>query len=171
VDWSDVLKGALSFFLIVTGLGLGFLMLQMAGVFTKVGSALSRITDEVVPILNKSQTTIDGVNQQLEHVDDIMESAVGATKTTEKAVGSVARAVSAPVRKLAALAAGLEQGVATFRARSAADAASRDAMPPTSMAPPVSTPPGTSTSPPGREEPPGPPRHESPYPSAGGGES
>lgn len=162
MDWSDVLKGALSFFLIVTGLGLGFLMLQMAGVFTKVGSALNRITDEIVPILNKSQTTIDGVNQQLEHVDDIMESAVGATKTTEKAVGGVARAVSAPVRKLAALAAGLEQGVATFRARTAADAASRDPVPPAPSAPSASAPP-ESESPPRAAS-----RHESPYPTSGG---
>ena len=162
MDWSDVLRGALSFFLIVTGLGLGFLMLQMAGVFTKVGSALNRITDEIVPILNKSQTTIDGVNQQLEHVDDIMESAVGATKTTEKAVGGVARAVSAPVRKLAALAAGLEQGVATFRARTEADAASRDPVPPAPSAPSASVPP-ESESPPRAAS-----RHESPYPTSGG---
>lgn len=164
MDWSDVLRGALSFFLIVTGLGLGFLMLQMAGVFTKVGSALNRITDEIVPILNKSQTTIDGVNQQLDHVDDIMESAVGATKTTEKAVGGVARAVSAPVRKLAALAAGLEQGVATFRARTAADSASRDPVPPASGAPPVAAP-SESESPPQAS------RHESPYPTSGGADS
>ena len=162
MDWSDVLRGALSFFLIVTGLGLGFLMLQMAGVFTNVASALRRITDEIVPILNKSQTTIDGVNQQLEHVDDIMESAVGATKTTERAVGSVAKVVSAPVRKLAALAAGLEQGVATFRARSAADAASRD------PAAPMGAPPTTSAPPPGPEATPkGETRHESPYPTPG----
>lgn len=162
MDWSDVLRGALSFFLIVTGLGLGFLMLQMAGVFTKVASALGRITDEVVPILNKSQTTIDGVNQQLEHVDDIMETAVGATKTTEKAVGGVARAVTAPVRKLSALAAGLEQGVATFRARSAADAASRDPAPhgvSAAATPAESGPPGSTDA--------QAPKHASPYPTSG----
>lgn len=175
MDWSDVLRGALSFFLIVTGLGLGYLMLQMAGVFGRVSQALRRITDELVPILNKSQTTIDGVNQQLEHVDDIMETAVGATKTTEQAVGGVARAITFPVRKLSALGAGLQQGVATFRARSAADAAARDPLTPMGTPPdrPAAPPPGTTPPPADAAPPPAgevpAPRHPSPYPTAGSG--
>ncbi len=37
MDWSDILKLALSIFLILTGVGLAYLFLRMAGVFQRVG--------------------------------------------------------------------------------------------------------------------------------------
>ena len=98
MDWSDVLKLALSIFLIVTGLGLAYLFLRMAGVFQRLGSALTRITDEVVPILNRAQTTVDGVNLELARVDEIMQTAVGATKGAERTVQTVSTVVWARLR-------------------------------------------------------------------------
>jgi uncharacterized protein YoxC len=155
VDWSDVLKLALSIFLIATGLGLSYLFLRMAGVFQRLGASLTRITDEVVPILNKAQTTVDGVNLELARVDEIMKTAVGATKGAEKTVQTVATAVTTPVRKLTGLAAGAREAVATLRARRAAEAADRAAAPP----PPGAPPPPAPAPPPAA----GAPRHQSPY--------
>jgi uncharacterized protein YoxC len=159
VDWSDVLKLALSIFLIATGLGLSYLFLRMAGVFQRLGSALSRITDEVVPILNKAQTTVDGINLELARVDEIMKTAVGATKGAEKTVQTVATAVTTPVRKLTGFAAGAREAVATLRARRAAEAADRAAAPP----PPGAPPPPAAPPPPTAAAAPPLPRHESPY--------
>jgi len=165
VDWSDVLKLALSIFLIATGLGLSYLFLRMAGVFQRLGSSLTRITDEVVPILNKAQTTVDGVNLELARVDEIMKTAVGATKGAEKTVQTVATAVTSPVRKITGFAAGAREAVATLRARRAAEAADRAAAPPPPLAggppPPAAAPPPPAAAPP----PGGPPpvRHQSPY--------
>jgi len=130
VEWSDVLKLALSIFLIVTGLGLSYLFLRMAGVFERLGRSVTRITDEVVPILNKAQTTVDGVNLELARVDEIMQTAVGATKGVEKTVQTVSSAVTTPVRKLTGLAAGAREAVATLRARRAAEKANRPTPPP-----------------------------------------
>jgi hypothetical protein len=157
VDWSDVLKLALSIFLIATGLGLSYLFLRMAGVFQRLGSSLTRITDEVVPILNMAQTTVDGVNLELARVDEIMKTAVGATKGAEKTVQTVATAATSPVRKITGFAAGAREAVATLRARRAAEAADRLAAPPPPFAggpPPPPPPPGA---------PPPPVRHQSPY--------
>lgn len=145
MDWSDAVRAALSLFLVLSGLGLSYMLLRLAGVFGRLGSALTRITDEVVPILGKAQTTVDGVNSQLDHVDDIMESAVTATKGAERAVGGVSRAITTPVRKLSALGAGLQQGLATFRARAAAERADREAA--------RTSGPGPSQPPPGQEAP------------------
>lgn len=125
VEWTDVLRGALSFFLVVTGLGLAYLFVRMAGVFASLQSSVRRVTDEVVPILDKAGVTMDGVNQELARVDEIMQSAVGATKGAERAVATVSSALATPVRKLSGLAAGLKEGFAVFRARRAADAADR----------------------------------------------
>jgi hypothetical protein len=173
VEWSDVLKLALSIFLIATGLGLTYLFLRMAGVFARLGVSLTRLTDEVVPILNKTQTTVDGVNLELARVDEIMKTAVGATKGAEKTVQTVSSAVTSPVRKLTGFAAGAKEAVATLRARRAADAAARPApppeTPPPATSPPPPAPPGVTPMP-SEVEPPAPPppgdaqtRHEPPY--------
>jgi uncharacterized protein YoxC len=177
LDWSDVLKLALSIFLILTGIALAYLFLRMAGVFARLGVSVTRVTDEVVPILNKAQSTVDGVNLELARVDEIMQTAVGATKGAERTVQTVSSAVTAPVRKLTGAAAGAKEAVATLRARRAAERAATAraaaAAPPPPPVPPV--PPQTPPVPPaGAAEaapatPPDPgtpgkhPRHGSPY--------
>ena len=171
MDWSDVLKLALSIFLILTGIALAYLFLRMAGVFARLGVSLTRITDEVVPILNKTQSTVDGVNLELARVDEIMQTAVGATKGAEKTVQTVSSAVTAPVRKLTGFAAGAKEAVATLRARRAAEkAAASPPPPPTAPTPPI--PPESPPVPPAGAQaatPPDPeaaskhPRHGSPY--------
>lgn len=120
MDWSDVLRGALSFFLVITGVGLAYLLFRMAGVFQRVGAAVSQVTSEVLPILSKAQTTMDGVNLELTRVDEMMQTAVHTTKGAERAVTTVTSTVAAPVRKLAGVAAGAREAVATFRAQRAA---------------------------------------------------
>lgn len=146
MDWSDVLKLALSIFLVVTGLGLGYVFLRLAGVFERVGTSVTRVTDEVVPILNRAQSTVDGVNLELARVDEMMQTAVNATKGAEKTVQTVSSAVTAPVRKVTGLAAGVREGVATLRARRAAEKAARRAQvtpAPVPVAPAVATPVGS----------------------------
>jgi len=170
VEWSDVLKLALSIFLILTGLGLSYLFLRMAGVFARVGSAITRVTDEVVPILRKAQSTVDGVNLELSRVDEMMQTAVNATKGAEKTVQTVSSAVTAPVRKLTGLAAGAREAVATLRARRAAEAADRAAAA-AALAAERPAPPGVPQPappvPPPTTPPPAPPepdvKHPSPY--------
>jgi uncharacterized protein YoxC len=152
LDWSDVLKLALSIFLILTGIGLSYLFLRMAGVFARLGSSVTRITDEVVPILNRAQTTVDGVNLELARVDEIMKTAVGATKGAEKTVQTVSSAVTSPVRKLTGLAAGAREAFATFKARRQAEAADRAAAPSPAAPPPAPAPPPEPAK-----------AHESPY--------
>jgi hypothetical protein len=170
VEWSDVLKLALSIFLILTGLGLSYLFLRMAGVFARVGSAITRVTDEVVPILRKAQSTVDGVNLELSRVDEMMQTAVNATKGAEKTVQTVSSAVTAPVRKLTGLAAGAREAVATLRARRATEAADRAAAA-AALAAERPAPPGVPQPappvPPPTTPPPAPPepdvKHPSPY--------
>ncbi len=168
MDWSDLLKLALSIFLILTGVGLAYVFLRLAGVFQRLGSSVSRITDEVVPILNKAQTTVDGVNLELMRVNEMMKTAVGATKGAEKTVQTVSSAVTTPVRKITGLAAGAREAVATLRARRAADAAAARTAAPVAAAPPPPAPvaaaPPPPVTPPSPAEPaPGGDRHDSPY--------
>jgi hypothetical protein len=122
VQWSDVLKAALSLFLVLTGLGLAYLFLRMAGVFGRLGTSVTRVTDEVVPILSKAQTTMDGVNREIDRVDEIMVTAVNGAKGAERTIQTISSAATAPVRILTGVAAGVKEGLATFVARRASDA-------------------------------------------------
>ena len=143
MDASELLRVALAFFLIVTGLGLAYLLWRMAGLFQELSRSVERSTDELVPILTRAQTTVDGVNQEIGRVDEIMVSAVGATKGAEKAVSAVSTGVTAPIRKLSGVAAGLQEAIGTFRTRMASDAAARAAARPAAdngAAPPATAP-------------------------------
>ena len=126
IDWADVLRAALAFFLVVVGIGIAWACIRLGGLFGRVSSSVNRMTDEVVPILTKAQTTMDGINTEIGRVDEIMQSAVATTKGAEKAVATVSRAVTAPAKKLSGLAAGVQEAVATFKARRAAEKAAGD---------------------------------------------
>jgi hypothetical protein len=126
IDWADVLRGALAFFFVVVGIGIAWACVRLGGLFGRVSSSVNRVTDEVVPILSKAQTTMDGVNTEIGRVDEIMQSAVATTKGAERAVATVSRAVTAPAKKLSGLAAGVQEAVATFKARRAAEKAAEE---------------------------------------------
>ena len=69
MDWSDVADGALAFFLIIVGLGLAYLFYRLGNVFMRLANSVRDVTTEVVPILHKAQSTVDGVNLELARVD------------------------------------------------------------------------------------------------------
>ena len=117
IAWADVLRGALSFFLVIVGIGIAYVCFRLGGVLRRMSMTVVRVTDEVVPILSRAQTTVDGINLELQRVDEIMVSAVNATKGAEKTVTSISNAVTAPVKKASGLAAAAKEAMATFRAK------------------------------------------------------
>lgn len=119
IAWADVLRGALSFFLIIVGVGIAYVCFRLGGVLRRMSMTVVRVTDEVVPILTRAQTTVDGINLELQRVDEIMVSAVNATKGAEKTVTSISNAVTAPVKKASGWAAAAREAMSTFRARRA----------------------------------------------------
>ena len=119
IVWADVLRGALSFFLVVVGIGIAYVCFRLGGVLGRMSHSVRQVTDEVVPILSRAQTTVDGINLELQRVDEIMVSAVNATKGAEKTVTSISNAVTAPVKKASGWAAAAKEAMATFRSRRA----------------------------------------------------
>ena len=117
--WADVLRASLSFFLVIVGIGIAYVCLRLGGVLRRMTISVGEVTDEVVPILSRAQTTVDGINLELSRVDEIMVSAVNATKGAEKTVTTISHAVTAPVRTTSGWAAAAKEAVATFKARRA----------------------------------------------------
>ncbi|MGD0166291.1 MAG: DUF948 domain-containing protein [Gaiellaceae bacterium] len=125
---ADIAYFALSFFLIAIGLTLGYALVRLAGVLRRVSSLIGGVEKEIVPVINKAGGSIDRVNDQLDKLDVVTDSAVGAVESIDTVLRTIAAAVKLPAKKLAALTAGLVHGLAALRAEhdlSAAMAAAR----------------------------------------------
>jgi uncharacterized protein YoxC len=111
----DIASGALAFFLIAIGLTLGYAFVRLAGVLSRVSSLVKGVEQELVPVINKAGGSIDRVNGQLDKLDVVTDSAVGAVESIDSVMRSIAGAVKLPAKKLAALTAGLVHGLAAFK--------------------------------------------------------
>ncbi|MGA9761944.1 MAG: DUF948 domain-containing protein [Gaiellaceae bacterium] len=111
----SIAYAALAFFLIAIGLTLGYAFLRLAGVLGRVSSLVKGVEQELVPVINKAGGSIDRVNDQLDKLDVVTDSAVDAVGSIDTGLRAVAGAVKLPAKKLAALTAGLVHGLATFK--------------------------------------------------------
>jgi hypothetical protein len=70
-----------------------------------------------LPVISKVGGSVDRVNAQLDKLDQVTDSAVGAVGAVDEAVRAASFAVKTPVRKIAGFSAGVSHGFATLRAR------------------------------------------------------
>ena len=115
IAWSDVAYAALSVFLVVVGLTLGYAFVKLGGTLGRVSAFIKGAESELLPVINKVGGTVDRVNGQLDKVDQITDSAVDAVDYVDSAVRAVSFAITRPVRKLSGLAAGLSHGASELR--------------------------------------------------------
>ena len=62
MDWSDVLRAAASFFLVVTGVTLSYVLIRAAHTLDRTSVAIDRTVDEAVPLLEKAGEALDQVS-------------------------------------------------------------------------------------------------------------
>src|SRR5438105_13687523 len=113
--WSDLAYLALSVFLLLTGLALGYGALRLGGTLGRASSLLEGTERELLPVISKLGGTVDRVNEQLDKVDQITDSAVDAVAGVDTAVRTVSGVVTRPIEKLAGLATGLRHGASSAR--------------------------------------------------------
>ena len=119
---------ALSFFLVAVGLALGYSLFRLGGMFGRASSLIGGVEQELVPVLHKAGGSIDRVNDQLDKLDVVTDSAVDAVESVDTVLRVVAGVVKLPAQKLAAWTAGLVHGLAALKVErdlSAAMAAAR----------------------------------------------
>ena len=117
VTASDAWQYALAVFLILTAIGLVIVLLRLSGTLQRVNLALDAVFGEVVPMLGKVSISLDHVNDELEKVGHITDSAVDATDKVDSAVRAVSDAVSKPARAAAGFTDGVSHAFETFRAK------------------------------------------------------
>jgi hypothetical protein len=114
---SDILDYALSAFFIASGAGLLYLFIRMGGTFARLSSFLKGSERDLLPVIVKAGGTVDRVNDQLDKLDVVTDSAVSMADSADTAVRAVSTAITTPVKKVSGLAAGVSHGFSAFRAR------------------------------------------------------
>lgn len=115
--WGDLVRLALSVFLLAVGLSLAYAFVRLGGTLGRLSAFIKGTQDEVLPVINKVGGTVDQVNGQLVKVDVVTDSAVDAVDSVDTAVRAVSLAITRPVQKVAGLAAGISHGAAELRVR------------------------------------------------------
>jgi hypothetical protein len=113
----DVLDYALAAFFIASGAGLLYLFIRMGGTFARLSSFIKGTERDLLPVIVKSGGTVDRVNDQLDKLDVVTDSAVSMADSADTAVRAVSTAITTPVKKVSGFAAGVSHGVSAFRAR------------------------------------------------------
>jgi len=114
-DSADIVNIALAVFLLLVGLGIAWVSLTLGGTLQRLSALIKGTQDEVLPVINKTGTTVDHVNAQMVKVDRITDSAVDAAESADTAVRAVSLAVTRPVQKAAGLAAAVNYGFADLK--------------------------------------------------------
>jgi len=113
----DVLDYALAFFFAAGGLALAYMLVRMGGTFARLSSFIKGSERDLLPVIVKAGGTVDRVNDQLDKLDVVTDSAVSMADSADTAVRAVSTAITAPVKKVSGFASGISHGVAAFRAR------------------------------------------------------
>lgn len=117
MDSGDVLNYALAVFFLASGLGLAYMLVRMAGTFARLSSFIRGAERDFLPVLVKAGGTVDRVNDQLDKLDVVTDSAVSMADSADTAVRAVSTAITAPVKKISGLSAAVSHGFGALRAR------------------------------------------------------
>jgi hypothetical protein len=126
----DLWRVALAVFLVAVGLTAGYFLWRLGETAKRASSLITGIEKSVIPVIGKAGGSLDRINQQLDKVDRVTDSAVDAADSADTAVRAITTAIVRPVQKVSGLAAALTYGSADFRAHRnvrAALAAGREA--------------------------------------------
>ena len=113
----DVLDYALAVFFVVSAFALAYMLVRMGGTFARLSSFIRGSERDLLPVIVKAGGTVDRVNDQLDKLDVVTDSAVSMADSADTAVRAVSTVITTPVKKVTGLAAGVSHGVAAFRAR------------------------------------------------------
>ena len=119
----QILDVVLAIFLVVVGLALGYAFWRLGTLLAQLRRTVRATEEELLPVLSKTGGTIDRVNLQLDKVDMMTTSAVGAVAAIDRTVRAVSAVVTAPVQALAGLTAAIRHGISSFKANHDVDRA------------------------------------------------
>jgi uncharacterized protein YoxC len=116
-DSGDVLDYALAVFFVASGLGLAYMLVRLGGTFGRLSSLIQGTERDFLPVLQKAGGTVDRVNDQIDKLDVVTDSAVGMAESADTAVRAVSTAITTPVKKVTGFAAAVSHGASALKSR------------------------------------------------------
>jgi hypothetical protein len=113
----DVLNYALAVFFVAGGLGLAYMLVRLGGTFARLSSLIQGTERDFLPVVQKAGGTVDRVNDQLDKLDVVTDSAVSMAESADTAVRAVSTVITAPVKKVTGLAAAISHGAGALKSR------------------------------------------------------
>jgi uncharacterized protein YoxC len=117
MDASDAWRYALAAFLILTGIGLTYMLLRLGGLLGQATTSIEQAMTEVMPMLGKASTTLDHVNDELGKVSHITDSAVDAADKLDSSVRTLSSVLGKPAKAVSGVSAGVSQAFQSFRSK------------------------------------------------------
>lgn len=93
------------------------ILLQLRKTLATLNQFVERAEREILPTLNKLQTTVEEVNEELAKVNDTTASVQDAAKKIDNIVRVVQEIVSSPLIRVASISAGVQGAVRAFLKR------------------------------------------------------
>lgn len=112
---SDVAYYGLAVFLVAIGLGTAFMLFKLGQTFGRLSSFIGGTERDLLPVIVKAGGTVDRVNHQLDKADVVTDSAVSMAESADTAVRAVSYAITTPVEKVSAFAAGIAHGASSLK--------------------------------------------------------
>lgn len=113
----DIYTVALIVFFLGSGIGLAYMLFRLGGTFASLSSLVKGTERDFLPVLVKAGETVDRVNDQLEKIDVVTDSAVSMADSADTAVRAVSTAITTPVKKVSGLASAISHGASALRSR------------------------------------------------------
>jgi hypothetical protein len=113
-DAGAFMQIAIGIFFLLFGIGCAYALFRLASVLARLTGILADTNTQVLPLLTRIETTLDGVNAELAKVDEITASVGVIVKTAETTTTAVHGVVATPLKKVAGLASAVNEGIATF---------------------------------------------------------
>lgn len=110
----DLMLGILFLGIAVAFFVLAWMFLRLAGIFSTAERSIKDISEQVVPLLGKTHTTVDEINGQLGGLDAAVEDVSGITGELDQTTAVITRGVRNGVIGASSASAGFSKGVGAF---------------------------------------------------------
>ncbi len=117
MDWSDVLRAAAAFALVLGGIALAYALVRAAAALRSAETLLTRLEADLPGLLQHGDRTLDRVDRELDQVDRILRTTADGVEGADRTVRRVGRIVEAPVGKVAGASAFVQGAVSGLRHR------------------------------------------------------
>lgn len=93
---------------------LAWVFLRLARVFSRTEQSIKEVSDQVVPLIGKTHTTVEEINSQLSQLDTAVGDVSGITGELDQTTTVVTQGIRGGVIKLSSASTGLSRGLSTF---------------------------------------------------------